>query len=77
MQRLYIKTKSAIATGHLAFPTPQPGYHRPCTGKNNARKSASPFNNSCDENTQAIHVYQHPIHSKMAASLSQTLPLRT
>jgi hypothetical protein len=51
MHLLYNKTKSA----------PFPSLYRK---KIIARKPEleNPFNISCDENTQANHVYQHPVH---------------
>jgi hypothetical protein len=54
MHLLYNKTKSAIAIGHLALPLP-PLFRK--------RKSENPLNISGKKNTQAIHAYQHPIHS--------------
>jgi hypothetical protein len=54
MHLLYNMTKSAIAIGHLALPFPP--LHR-------KRKSENPLNISCKRNTQAIHAYQHPVHS--------------
>ncbi len=54
MHLLYNMTKSAIAIGHLALPFLP--LHR-------KRKSENPLNISCKKNTQAIHTYQHPVHS--------------
>ena len=65
MQLLYIKTKPADATqaGHLRFtlvaPLPPPLHRK-------FRKSVQPIKIiNCNENTQAIHVYQHPVNSRI------------
>ena len=57
MHLVYNKINSAIAIEHLVFPFP------PLTRKKNANKSENQLNILCNENTQAIHVYQHLVHS--------------